>query len=108
MSWSDLAARAHAVQYSTFGVAATYTPPAGAAVSCRVIRREPEPDPLVQFAATAITTPAHLIEVRASEVAAPVVGGVFAIGSESLTVRAAPRHPLGDHDRLLWLLECTA
>ena len=103
---TDPFARAQTAIYRTFGRDALYTPAGGDPVTCRVIATEPAPDALVQFAQTAIRAPARVFEARVAEVPAPAVGDTLTVGAETLTVIAEPRHPDGDHDRALWLLEC--
>ena len=106
MSFAAAASRALAAQYRTFGVPATYTPASGDPVACTVIPTERSPDALVQFGQTAVIAGARLLEVRATEVPTPARGDTLTVDGDTLTVSAEPRHPDGDHDRLLWLLEC--
>lgn len=92
------------------GVAASYTPPGGSAVSCTVIRDSRDLDlsglggrPILQ---------GNVIEVRKSEVAVPVRGGVFVPGTivngifvpgpDSFTVADDPKFE--DPDRLVWTM----
>ena len=106
MSFASIAARALAAQYRVFGVPATYMPAAGDPVACTVIPTERNPDALVQFGQTAVIAAARLFEVRATEVPTPARGDTLTVDGDTLTVSAEPRHPDGDHDRALWLLEC--
>lgn len=106
MTFASAMTRAQSAIYRTFGVPATYTPAAGAPIDCTVIRTERSPDALVQFGQTAVIAAARLFEARASEVPTPARGDTLTVDGDTLTVSAEPRHPDGDHDRLLWLLEC--
>ena len=106
MSFASLAARANVTLYRTFGEPATYMPAAGDPVACTVIPTERNPDALVQFSQTAVIAGARLLEVRATEVPTPARGDTLTVDGDTLTVSAEPRHPDGDHDRALWLLEC--
>ena len=106
MTFASLAARANVTLYRVFGVPATYMPAAGDPVACTVIPTERSPDALVQFGQTAVIAGARLLEVRAIEVPAPAKGDTLTVGDDVLTIIATPRHPDGDHDRALWLLEC--
>ena len=106
MTFAALTARAQSAIYRTFGVPATYMPAAGDPVACTVIPTERNPDALVQFSQTAVIAGARLLEVRATEVPAPAKGDTLTVGGDVLTIIATPRHPDGDHDRALWLLEC--
>ena len=106
MTFAALTARANVTLYRVFGVPATYTPAAGDPVACTVIPTERSPDALVQFGQTAVIAAARLFEVRATEVPTPARGDTLTVDGDTLTVSAEPRHPDGDHDRLLWLLEC--
>ena len=106
MTFAAAMTRAQSAIYRTFGVPATYMPAAGDPVACTVIPTERSPDALVQFGQTAVIAGARLLEVRATEVPTPARGDTLTVDGDTLTVSAEPRHPDGDHDRLLWLLEC--
>lgn len=99
MAIEDLARGA---AFATFGRAGTYTPPGGTATACRVILAGADAEQQVlgsRFVAGQMT-----VEVRASEIAAPVQGGVFTVGAETFTIVQAPRRE--DRDRALWTCLC--
>ncbi|MCV2870639.1 hypothetical protein OEW28_18660 [Defluviimonas sp. WL0002] len=69
-------------------------------VSCRVIRKAP--DEITEFGAAQILSETTIIDVRASEIAAPGARDRVQIGTEVLVVRGAPRR---DRERLVWTCE---
>lgn len=77
---------------------AIYTPPGGEPVACRIMLSRP--DETVEFGGSKLVVGSVIIEVRASEVAAPVRGGSFSIGDEIYTICAAPKQP--DPECLIW------
>lgn len=87
--YADMAARAAAAGFRTFGEAATYTPPAGEPVAVTVVRRQPSAE--VSFGTAGFQGAALEADVRASEVAAPVSGASLVIGDQTFVVAAAPR-----------------
>lgn len=106
---SDIAAGlAVDASFAAFGKAATYTPPGGVAADCIVIRNSP--DAVAPFGDGSALMQTNTIEVRKSEIAAPVKGGVFVPGAivdgvfvpatEELEVIADPQ--VLDPDRLVW------
>lgn len=98
---SDIAAEAVDAAFADLGVTASYAPPAGEAASCRVITRQP--DETVEFGVTKAVIASTIIEVRASEVAAPEKGGVFAVDGTSYRIIAKPKRK--DSARLIWRCE---
>ena len=90
--------------FSVHGCDASYQPPSGPELpDIRVIRRVG--DQMAGIESLRIIREARLIDVRASEVAAPVKGGVFVVGGQSLKITADPRRE--DPDRLVWTCEVT-
>lgn len=104
MSWSDDAADAVTSAFATFAVQAddplapTYTAPAGSPVPCAVIARSA--DRIVSFGEGRPFAEGTVIEVLASDVAAPVAGGVFTVGEEEFTIIGDPEQR--DDLRLVW------
>lgn len=89
--------------YAEFGRPATYTAPGGSAVPCTVIvdlRDEGSRPDDGRPIAGQIT-----IEVRASEVAAPVFQGVFVFSGRTVTVMNRPQ--LDDEEGLVWKMWAT-
>ena len=86
--------------FSVFGEAATYTPPTGPAVSCRVVR-EGGGVPL-KLGPITIYLAALTFEVRAAELTAPAVAGTFTVGGTAYTVTGTPYHPEDDAHGLVW------
>lgn len=71
------------------------------AVTVRVIRNRP--DDMVSFGQSRVVTETVIFDVRASDVALPVLGDTLTIGAEVFEVIAAPSI---DRERLVWRLEC--
>lgn len=86
---------------SNLAVDAVYTPPGGKGVACRIMPRRP--DETAEFGGSKPVVGSVVIEVRASEVAAPARGGTFTVGEMAYTVGAVRRQP--DPDRLIWRCE---
>ncbi|MBP2227637.1 hypothetical protein J2847_000917 [Azospirillum agricola] len=86
--------------FLTFGEAATYTPPAGSPVPCRVIR-EGGGKP-VKFGPVTVYLASLTFDVRASDVPDPATGGVFQVGAMAYTVTGTPYHPEDDPHGLVW------
>ncbi|QCN95871.1 hypothetical protein D3093_11710 [Azospirillum argentinense] len=86
--------------FTIFGEAATYAPPTGPAVPCRVVR-EGGGVPL-KLGPITVHLAALTFEVRAAELAAPAVGGTFTVGGIAYTVTGAPYHPEEDAHGLVW------
>lgn len=86
--------------FSIFGEAATYVPPSGSSVPCRVVR-EGGGTPL-KFGPITVYAQALSFEVRAAEVSAPVSGGAFMVGADTFTVTGSPYHPEEDAHGLVW------
>lgn len=80
---------------------ATYRPcNGGADIACRVVRTEP--DVMTEFGGARIVSDTLRLDVRVAEVAAPVDGDRFLIGTDRLVIRGAPmRDSLG----LVWRCE---
>lgn len=86
--------------FLTFGEAATYTPPAGSPMPCRVIR-EGGGKP-VKFGPVTVYLSSLTFDVRASDVPDPSAGGVFQVGAMAYTVTGTPYHPEDDPHGLVW------
>ncbi|CAO3355511.1 head-tail joining protein [Azospirillum palustre] len=86
--------------FLTFGEAATYTPPAGSPMPCRVIR-EGGGKP-VKFGPVTVYLASLAFDVRASDVPDPTTGGVFTVGAMAYTVTGTPYHPEDDPHGLVW------
>lgn len=86
--------------FLTFGEAATYTPPAGSPVPCRVIR-EGGGKP-VKFGPVTVYLSSLTFDVRASDVSNPTTGGVFQVGTMAYTITGTPYHPEDDPHGLVW------
>jgi hypothetical protein len=89
--------------FAAFGTEATYTPPGGAPVPCTIIVNAP--DRVVSFGDNRPFAEGTLLDVRASEIAAPVKAGVFAYSDSfgapvSVSVLGDPE--LRDPERLVW------
>jgi len=88
--------------FRAFGVQAGYQPPAGDAVDCRVILHQGGPLDEATFGSVKLAKESSLIEVRASEVAAPLAGGTFTI-VENDNVFEVDADPVRlDPDRSFW------
>lgn len=86
--------------FAEFGIAGcTYTPPSGPAVAGIVLMLL-GPDAEAAFGDTRAAVATGRIDVRASEVAAPVRDGVFRIGDNNYRITAKPT--TGDPSRLVW------
>lgn len=70
----------------------------------RVITKRP--DATLDFGDTRVAVATVLIDVRASEVAAPQTGDVVAIGEEAFAVVGEPTRR--DPDRLIWTAEAVS
>lgn len=86
--------------FLTFGEAATYTPPAGSPIPCRVIR-EGGGKP-VKFGPVTVYLTSLTFDVRASDVPDPTTGGVFQVGAMAYTITGMPYHPEDDPHGLVW------
>jgi hypothetical protein len=89
--------------FRTFGEAATYAPAAGGSVAVTVIRSRPDVEVGAYQAKVVRST--TVLELRASEVLAPVAGDVVTLtaGGEAFKVQGKPerRDALG----LIWTLD---
>jgi hypothetical protein len=72
----------------------------GPGVPVRVIRQSP--DDVQEFGQARISQPTTVLDVRASEVAAPKAGDRVVIGSEAYLVQGVPQR---DRDRLIWSVD---
>ena len=82
---------ASSVLFSKFGEAATYTPPTGAATAgLTVLLERMEPQLQGEPSRERVQAMGAHIEVLVSALAAPVVNGRFAVGTESWTVVGLP------------------
>lgn len=79
MSFAEEAADACDTAFAAFGVPAQYTPPGGTAAPCRIIQKSA--DRQVNFGEGRPFAEGITVEVRASEIATPVVGGQFVPGT---------------------------
>lgn len=86
---------------SSMAADAVWTPAAGGAgVAVRVIRRQP--DEGMTFGPSRALVPTMIVDVRASQVAAPAKGDSVVIGASSWRVQGAPAI---DRERLVWTAE---
>jgi hypothetical protein len=99
LSWSDDAADACNTAFATFGTPGTYTAPGGSPVLCTVIPKSK--DRMVSFGEGRPFAEGTIVEVRASEIAAPVKAGVFNINAVNVTILADPETL--DDLRLVWI-----
>ena len=98
MAWSDDASDAVDGAFETFGAAGIYTAPAGTPLPCTVIAKSA--DHIVPFGEGRPFAEGTVIEVRISEVAAPIKGGTFMVGTSSFIVIGDPEQL--DDLRLVW------
>lgn len=87
--------------FRAFGMAATYTPPGGGTpIACAIIldKRDPDQQPANGRPLAGV----KVIEVRASEVAAPAAGGTFLVGIVTYTITNRPEH--SDPAGLAWTM----
>ncbi len=100
------AARPVDTAFSRFGRAATYTPPSGVEVAgIRVIVMQDD-DEGIDWGQARPQVRTSRLEVRRSEIAEPVKGGLFALSGESYRIVSKPR--LFDSARLVWACQCEA
>lgn len=97
-----LAAKALTSAFARFGQAATYTPPVGAAVLCRVVENKADDQSVIGD--VALVGAQRVVEVRASEIPNPQRTGKFRIGSFDYVIVAQPRKD--DPDGLVWSCLC--
>lgn len=72
-------------------VAATYTPQIGSPVACKVIRAVDSVDDAGRFSSGGTVQDRDVLKVQASEVAEPVLGDSFTIGSTVLLINEEPQ-----------------
>lgn len=84
--------------FATHGDAATYTPPNGQPIPCTVIARAQ--DRSVAFGDSRPFAQGTALDVRVSDVAQPVAGGVFTVNGTQMTVIGDPEQL--DELRLIW------
>lgn len=101
MAYTDILAINETAVFNHFGEAATYTPPGGSAVTITVIPKQP--DEIVDLGGTRIFHESAWFDVRVSEVALPVEGGVIVHNTTSFTVKGEPQRR--DPRRRIWTLE---
>ncbi len=88
--------------FDMYGRTATYRPPTGGgAVDCVVVRNRRDVD-LADFNVGQPIVAGDLIKVRASEIAEPMKGGTFTIGSEVVKITEDPR--CEESERLVWTM----
>jgi hypothetical protein len=88
--------------FMMFGRAAAYTPPGGSPSACIVVVDRADDRP--ELGGATFVAAQNVIEVRKSEIAAPVKGGQFAIAAETFKIVAAPR--CDDPERIVWTCLC--
>jgi len=74
--------------YRTFGQAAIYVPPSGNPISCTIIIDAA--DDIAGIGEMSLIGAQRKVEVRKSEVDAPVKGGEFVFDGQTLRIVAAP------------------
>lgn len=93
--------------FDAFGVPASYTPPTGPDITCTVIADNRDRDLSSDYGRQVMQ--GRVIEVRVSELPAPVNGGAFALldddGNTIETVSIQGDPICDDPDRLVW--RCT-
>lgn len=98
-----LASQTIDICFETFGATdATYSNGA-APTACRVIQNSADDQANIGSDFRAVGAQC-VIDVRSSQVAAPMKGGVFTIGASSFRIVAAPRRT--DPNRLIWSCLC--
>lgn len=85
--------------FENLGVDGAYTPQGGAAVSVRVIFKEPTE--MAGLFETGLAAPAYEAEIRAPAVASPAPGDQLAVADKTYVVRQARQDALG----LVWRLD---
>jgi len=86
------------------GAGATYASPTGESTAC-MVRQHQGRDARVSVGDAEVMRERVLFDVRASEVSAPTVGGVFVVDGSAYTVTAPPARM--DSRRLVWTCDCT-
>ena len=91
--------------YRRFGKPATYTPPGGAGLPCRVLLASADPAsggalrPIEFGGGLGVAQGAIRLQVRTAEIAQPEAGGVFAVqGGRTFTLGEAPMPHDADGD----------
>jgi hypothetical protein len=104
-SFAALAGEALDVCFATLGMRATYTPPGGAAIACSVMQDRSDQTVSGPGLAKAFSE-GGVFELRKSEVAQPVSGGIIALLADDGSVISS--HKIGsdpkseDDFRLVW------
>lgn len=93
----DLAAFFNAAE---FGVAATYTPPAGGSTSCTIVVLDGDPAPAPLAGKPQMV--GRRVLVRASEIT-PAAAGVFVTADDVFTIAGAP--VLERPERAIWICQ---
>lgn len=101
MAYADVLAVHETAIFDLMGESATYTPPGGSAVTITVIPKRA--DEIVDLGETRLFHAAAMFDVRVSEVALPVEGGVLVHSGTSYTVKGEPQRR--DPRRRVWTLE---
>lgn len=86
--------------FGAIGVAATYTPPAGAAQAITVVPRRP--DVISEVGEARIKSTIAVFDVRKAELANPVKGGAITFAGNTYVIQSAPE--CRDTHRLIWTL----
>ncbi|MFD1330715.1 hypothetical protein ACFQ4O_01740 [Methylopila musalis] len=96
---ADLADMAVASAFDALGAAATYRAPGAAdALPCRVILKSGDQE--IEPGAARLNVGSGMLDVRLSEVARPVRGGLFTLGADIWRVMGDPRRE--DPLRRVW------
>lgn len=103
MTRAGIAREAVDAAFAGLGTAATYVPPGGGApAACLILRRRP--DEAIALGTGRLVETTDMVDVRASDVAAPARGGTFLVpgpdGAATLVVTSTPM--TRDSERLVW------
>jgi hypothetical protein len=85
--------------FANLGVDATYTPQGGSGVTVKIIFTQPTQ--VAGLFDAGLAAPAHVADVRVSEVVAPAAGDTLVVGSDTYLIRQAHQ----DSERLVWRLD---
>lgn len=100
--WDDMAADVDAVDFEVFGDPAVYRPATGDPIDVRVVRSMT--DAVAQAYETRVRRPdAVVVDLQASQVAAPAQGDRLDLGGVRYLVEGAPM--MTDSARRIWTLD---